>query len=152
MAGKIKPNGNCSALYITSFLCGLLGNFYAHLCGGLLFCKFLRFRANAPIIFSAGAVIQYCNQPNYLSSQSFSFSDDDDSQSPDRSNNPCPILQFQLVNRYANDFNIGQVIDVSLQAIAADFSVNEEDVSDLSFSFDLYVLKYTKIAIISGYL
>ena len=130
---QIKQYNVANECLAVSFACSLesfIGIIFSGFCGAILFGKAARIHSVAPVVFSETGVIRFL----YKKAQNITDFDEEDDEESFRINfndsyeslnansSPCPILEFQVVNRLANHKNGGEINDASIVAIAKVFS------------------------------
>jgi hypothetical protein len=102
-------NSNWANCFFINFICSLeslLGIVYSGFCGAILFGKILRIQSQAQVIFSDPIVIRYGSGVQ---------EGIEDSNSTNK--NPCPVLEFRIVNRLFREVG-GEIMDATLNVVA----------------------------------
>lgn len=109
-------NSNRSNCFFINFICALeslLGVLYSGFCGAILFGKVLRIQSHAQCVFSDPLVIRYGpGVRNEGEANPYDSSDEDTGRG-----NPCPVLEFRIVNRLFNEVG-GEIMDATLNVVA----------------------------------
>lgn len=111
-------NSSPTHCFFINFICSLealLGVLYSGFCGAILFGKVLRIQSHAQVIFSDPIVIRF--GPGVRRNNDFDPNHGHDESSDDEEKEPCPVLEFRIINRLYNEVG-GEIMDATLNVVA----------------------------------
>lgn len=97
----------CFVINLITCIESLIGIMFAGGCGAILFGKILRIQSQAQVVFSDPILVRY--GPGLV--------DKDDEDDEEQASNPCPVMEFRIVNRLYNEQG-GEIMDASLNVVA----------------------------------
>jgi hypothetical protein len=105
-------NASPTNCFFINFICSLeslIGVLYSGFCGAILFGKVLRIQSHAQVIFSDPIVIRYGGG---VAADNTHHEEEEEGAK----RNPCPVLEFRVVNRLFNDVG-GEIMDGTCESM-----------------------------------